>query len=47
MNYSDWEPIYKQILSDFGYNQTEDESAANILKNLLRSKKTITTDEEN
>ena len=45
MNYSDWEPIYKQILSDFGFNQEKDETAANVLKDLLKTKNRINIEE--
>ena len=32
MKFSDWEPIYEQILSDLGFDRTEDENSVRILK---------------
>lgn len=44
MKFSDWEPIYNQILSDFNYDRNKDEEAANILKNLLKQKEILPID---
>ena len=35
MNFMAWEPVYKEILKDFGFSREEDERAALILSNLL------------
>ncbi|MDY6930554.1 MAG: 6-hydroxymethylpterin diphosphokinase MptE-like protein [Halobacteriota archaeon] len=35
MDYNEWEPIYKEILSDFGFDQKRDEEAALLLSELL------------
>ena len=35
MEYSDWEPIYKQILADFDFDQNKDEEAAILLRKLF------------
>ena len=32
MKFSEWEPIYEQILSDLGFDRTEDENSVRILK---------------
>jgi len=32
MDFSQWEPIYEQILSDFGYDRAEDELSVRVLK---------------
>lgn len=45
MNYPEWEPIYKQILDDFGFEQAEDEAAAVVLKDLLVLKNKISIKE--
>jgi len=44
MKFSDWEPIYYQILSDFNYARNKDEEAAIILKNLLKQKEILHID---
>lgn len=41
MEYKEWEPIYHQILADFNFNQSDDEKAANILKDLIKAKDII------
>jgi uncharacterized Rossmann fold enzyme len=41
MEYTEWLPIYNQILSDFNFSQESDEASANVLKELLTSKKII------
>jgi uncharacterized Rossmann fold enzyme len=35
LDYLEWEPIYRQILDDFGFKEAEDKTAANVLKDLL------------
>ena len=32
MDFSRWEPIYEEILSDFGYDRSQDENSVRILK---------------
>jgi len=41
MFYKDWEPIYKQILSDFNFSLKKDIEAASILNKILANKKII------
>lgn len=41
MEYSDWEPIYKQILADFEFDRNKDEEAAFVLRKLLYSKEQV------
>jgi len=36
MDFSTWEPIYEEILKDFGFDRAEDERSASILSGLLR-----------
>ncbi|MHC1566894.1 MAG: 6-hydroxymethylpterin diphosphokinase MptE-like protein [Candidatus Syntropharchaeia archaeon] len=36
MKYSEWEPVYEKILSDFSFDRREDEKAAKILSELIR-----------
>ncbi|KCZ70590.1 uncharacterized Rossmann fold enzyme [Candidatus Methanoperedens nitroreducens] len=38
MNFKQWEPIYEEILRDFGWSRTKDEEAARLLSNLLSGK---------
>ncbi|RLG34308.1 hypothetical protein DRN97_02765, partial [Methanosarcinales archaeon] len=38
MKYSAWEPIYEEILKDFGFEREKDEEAAGIAYEILRSK---------
>jgi uncharacterized Rossmann fold enzyme len=38
MNYDKWEPIYKKILKDFNYKESEDIVAAKLLDTLLTNK---------
>jgi uncharacterized Rossmann fold enzyme len=38
MNYSDWKPLYNQILLDFGFDRILDENAGEILIELIKSK---------
>ncbi|MDY6865580.1 MAG: 6-hydroxymethylpterin diphosphokinase MptE-like protein [Halobacteriota archaeon] len=35
MDYAEWEPIYKEILDDFGFDRKRDEEAALLLSDLL------------
>jgi uncharacterized Rossmann fold enzyme len=35
MRFSDWEPIYEEILEEFGFSREEDEKAARLLQSLL------------
>jgi len=35
MNYSQWEPYYREILDYFGFSQEEDEAAARLLASLV------------
>lgn len=41
MDFSEWEPIYLEILEDFGFPREEDERAALILSNLLPKKQEL------
>jgi len=36
MRFSDWEPIYGDILADFGYSRRQDEAAARLLLRAVR-----------
>jgi uncharacterized Rossmann fold enzyme len=38
MEFEKWEPIYNQIITDFGYSRQEDERAAKILFELIENK---------
>ncbi|MCW3135293.1 MAG: DUF115 domain-containing protein [Methanophagales archaeon] len=38
MRYSTWEPIYEEILKDFGFEREKDEEAARIASEILKSK---------
>jgi uncharacterized Rossmann fold enzyme len=35
MEFSEWEPLYTEILADFGFDRSEDEESARILSDLL------------
>jgi uncharacterized Rossmann fold enzyme len=39
MEFEDWEPLYKEILQDFGWSREKDEEAAMQLSRLLAGKK--------
>ncbi len=41
MEYSDWLPIYKQIIADFKFDEKEDERARDILIKLLVKQETV------
>lgn len=45
MRNEDWEPIYSEILKDFGYDRESDESSARVLKTLMVNADLITEDE--
>lgn len=38
MEFSEWEPLYIEILADFGFDRSEDERSARILADLLRGR---------
>jgi len=42
MQYSDWEPIYEQILVDFGFSGAKDEEAARLAADIMARKATTT-----
>lgn len=42
MKYSDWEPIYKDILEDFGFDRAKDEEAARVASELMTPRITST-----
>jgi 2-amino-4-hydroxy-6-hydroxymethyldihydropteridine diphosphokinase len=37
MEFCEWEPVYKSILTEFGYSREEDEKAARLLRSLAKS----------
>lgn len=39
MNFNDWEPIYEEILHDFGFSREKDEASAQLLSELLKKKR--------
>ncbi len=39
MKYSDWDPIYKAILVDFGFEQEKDDEAAEVASELIARKR--------
>ena len=41
----DWEPIYEEILEDFGYNRTSDENSARLLKAIMMNSDLISDDD--
>lgn len=45
MNFEEWEPIYLNILKEFGFSRTDDEVAGVILFNLLREKNLLKVSE--
>ena len=45
MRNEDWDPIYSEILKDFGYDRESDESSARVLKTLMVNADLITEDE--
>jgi uncharacterized Rossmann fold enzyme len=38
MRYSDWEPLYEEILSDFGFDRAKDDEAARLASEIMTSK---------
>lgn len=38
MEYAEWEPIYREVLRDFGFSEEEDIRAARVLERLLEGK---------
>jgi len=38
MEFSEWEPLYTEILTDFGFDRSEDEASARILADLLHGR---------
>jgi uncharacterized Rossmann fold enzyme len=38
MRYSDWEPLYEEILSDFGFDRAEDDEAARLASEIMTPK---------
>ena len=46
MKFSEWEPIYKSILRDFGYSREEDERAARLLGSLVKGSDTGILEDE-
>ncbi|MEA3283330.1 MAG: 6-hydroxymethylpterin diphosphokinase MptE-like protein [Euryarchaeota archaeon] len=38
MEFSEWEPLYTEILADFGFNRSEDIASAHILADLLHGR---------
>jgi Uncharacterized Rossmann fold enzyme len=45
MQYSDWYPVYRNILEDMGYSQNDDESSARLLKMIMCDHDLIDDDE--
>jgi len=39
MRYSDWEPIYEEILKDFGFDRKKDEEAARVALEIISHKR--------
>ncbi|MDI6810525.1 MAG: DUF115 domain-containing protein [archaeon] len=39
MRYNDWEPIYEEIVKDFGFNRKKDDEAARVASELLAYKR--------
>ncbi len=37
MRFESWEPLYLEILDDFGFSRDRDEEAARLLSNFLKS----------
>src|SRR5665648_102972 len=40
MNFSDWEPLYIQILADFGFTRQNDEDAARLISEIIEQNHT-------
>ncbi len=45
MRFEVWEPVYREILSDFGYSRLADESSARLLKSLMINADLLTIEE--
>ena len=45
MRNEDWEPIYSEILRDFGYDRESDENSARVLKTLMTNADLVTEDD--
>lgn len=45
MMFSEWSPLYEEILSDMGYSKSADETSARLLKTLMPNADLITDDE--
>jgi 2-amino-4-hydroxy-6-hydroxymethyldihydropteridine diphosphokinase len=45
MNFAAWEPIYEEILEDFGFDRAGDEKAARILSRMLTEKNAVSLSE--
>ncbi|MCK5561504.1 MAG: DUF115 domain-containing protein [Thermoplasmata archaeon] len=41
MEFQEWEPLYQQILTDFGYDRSKDEHSAEVLSKLLATRDKI------
>lgn len=41
MKYSNWDPIYKEILVDFGFEQEKDDEAAEVASELIARKREV------
>ncbi len=39
MRYSDWEPIYEEILKDFGFDRKKDDEAARVASEIITRKR--------
>ncbi|HID19528.1 MAG TPA: DUF115 domain-containing protein [Methanophagales archaeon] len=39
MKYSDWDPIYKEILADFGFDKEKDDEAARVASEIITCKR--------
>jgi len=44
MRFSDWEPVYEEILRDMGYGRSSDEASARLLKALTQNSDLISED---
>jgi uncharacterized Rossmann fold enzyme len=44
MEFKKWEPIYEQIIKDFGFDRQMDEKSAELLASLIKKKNTIDMD---
>ncbi|MFC7134059.1 MULTISPECIES: 6-hydroxymethylpterin diphosphokinase MptE-like protein [Salinibaculum] len=44
MNFAEWEPVYEDILADFGFERAADERARDLLAELLADERTLALD---